>query len=179
MEQSKSEEGEFSADVNFDFRVLDQQGLSPIRSSCSSGGCSPVPRRLWTNSHGSTSEANEELPAGTRKYFSSPGSLREVPTFSRPKRIRMHRSPQGDLKCLPKDKSWLRLRPGELPTHKACITPHLVKMCKFSARLDVQLRVASGQFRWHMDVQVRIQDWRRLGFARFRWPGQKAKRSFV
>ncbi|CAE7943177.1 FH3, partial [Symbiodinium necroappetens] len=43
------------------------------------------PRRLWTNSHGSSSEANLELPASTRTYFSSPGSLWEASPRNTPK----------------------------------------------------------------------------------------------
>ena len=127
------------------------QPLSPIRS-CSSRWSSPSPRRLWTNSHGSTSEANEELPAGTRTYFSTPGSLREVPAspkkFSPPKRVRRFcpvqrvESPKerGDADAeheLAEDfpefsYGSFRLRPGELPEGN-CHPPSKIQAAKSDA----------------------------------------------
>ncbi|CAE7480285.1 FH3 [Symbiodinium sp. KB8] len=75
------------------------------------------PRRLWTNSHGSSSEANLELPASTRTYFSSPGSLWEASPRSTPKNCSRWFPEHGEADeelPTPVAAGSSRLRPGEL-----------------------------------------------------------------
>eukprot|EP00439_Symbiodinium_sp_Y106_P013206 s861_g1.t3 len=113
--------------------------------------CSGSPRRLWTNSHGSSSEANLELPAATRTYFSSPGSLWEASPRSTPKSFSWSwfpEQPEEEELHMPVAAGSSRLRPGELDvpaTSASCSVTNISSPRKASPGLrDWQMAAATS-----------------------------------